>query len=119
MNCQKCSKNSYIQPELSSPAPSIIMGGTLSTPRQMSVCHASGGGRGVLYSKVIPYIVFGPLFIFKGVAESEAHCINADANHTLSKFSQLFFRQIFFILMLTKKYIFVFKNFLLLHKLKK
>ena len=30
-----------------------------------------------------------------------------------------FFRQIFFIFMLTKEYIFVFKNFLLLHKLKK
>ena len=32
-----------------------------------------------------------PLYFRKGVAESEAHCINADANHTWSKFSQFFF----------------------------
>ena len=55
----------------------------------------------------------------EGGAESKAHCINTDANHTGIKCNQLFFWQIFFILMVTIEYAFVFKDFLLLHKLKK
>ena len=33
----------------------------------------------------------GLSYAIQGVAESEAHCINADANHTWSKFSKFFF----------------------------
>ena len=54
----------------------------------------------------------------KGVAGCEVHCINTDANLTSRKFSQFFCRQLFFILMLTKEYVFVFTNFLILYKFK-
>ena len=54
----------------------------------------------------------------QGVAESEAHCINTDANHTSRKFSKKISARYFLTLMLTKEYVFVFTSFLLLHKFK-
>ena len=53
--------------------------------------------------------------VLKGSADHAVLCANTDANHTSTTFSEFFFLQIFFILMLTKEYVFVFVNFQLLH----
>ena len=44
---------------------------------------------------------------------------NTDANHPCTNFFGNIFWQIYFFLMLTKEYIFVLRNFQILHKLKK
>ena len=55
--------------------------------------------------------------ISQGVAESEAHCINTDANHTSSKFSQFFYLADIFHFYANKRIFFlVFTSFLPLHK---
>ena len=55
----------------------------------------------------------------KGEPDSAELGANIDAHHTFTKLFRIFFWQIFFFLMLTKDYVFVLRNFLLVHKLKK
>ena len=54
----------------------------------------------------------------KGENDTAEHGNNTDTNHTYNKLVWQFVWQIFFFYMLTKDYVFVLKNFLLLHKLK-
>jgi hypothetical protein len=64
-------------------------------------------------------IISGTMSVYKGEQCTAELGANTDANHTCTKFFWNFFRQIFFFLMLSKEYVFVSRNFLLLRKLKK
>ena len=55
----------------------------------------------------------------KGEQDTAELGANSDANHTCTTILGNFFLQIFFFWMLTKEYIFVLRNFLLIHKIKK
>ena len=63
------------------------------------------------------WFFFGPPS--KGEQDAAELGANSDANHTYTKFSWTIFWHIFFFLRLTKEYVFVLRNFPLLHKLKK
>ena len=71
------------------------------------------------YSSVVVGRAKSRYFTPKGTADHAELCANTDANHTCIQFSQLFFLQKYFMLMLTKEYIFGLENFKLLHNFKK